>query len=105
MAFKAELLRKKLKEEGKKRADLAAATRRNVRTVSRWLTGENPPKTKDLEAISRVLNCRPQDFLKWSCFLGQVCGLSKMHQIYVHAAFRISACSKYAASGVRLSSA
>ncbi|WP_147434173.1 hypothetical protein, partial [Roseinatronobacter ekhonensis] len=43
--------------------------------------------------------------LKWSCFLGQVCGLSKMHQIYVHAAFRISACSKYAASGVRLSSA
>lgn len=62
MAFKAELLRKKLKEEGKKRADLATATRRNVRTVSRWLTGENAPKTKDLEAISRVLNCRPQDF-------------------------------------------
>ena len=43
--------------------------------------------------------------LKWSCFFGQVCGLAKMYLFYVHAAFRISACSKYAASGVRLSRA
>jgi len=43
--------------------------------------------------------------LKWSCFLGQVCGLAKMHLVYVHAAFRVSLCSKYAASGVRLSRA
>jgi hypothetical protein len=43
--------------------------------------------------------------LKWSCFLGQVCGLAKMHLVCVHAAFRISAWVKYAVSGVRLSSA
>lgn len=62
MAFSAELLRKKLKDEGKRRADLAAATNRHVRTVSRWLTGENPPKPKDLESIARALDCMPQDF-------------------------------------------
>jgi hypothetical protein len=43
--------------------------------------------------------------VKWSCFLGQVCGLAKMHLVCVHAAFRISAWVKYAVSGVRLSSA
>ena len=43
--------------------------------------------------------------LKWSCFIGQFCGLSKMHQICVHAAFRVPALPKYALSGVRLSRA
>ena len=41
--------------------------------------------------------------LKWSCFLGQFCGLAKLYRVFVHAAFRISGCSKYAVSGVRLS--
>lgn len=43
--------------------------------------------------------------LKWSCFLGQVCGLAKMHLVCVHAALRVSVCSKYAMSGVLLSRA
>jgi hypothetical protein len=43
--------------------------------------------------------------MKWSCFLGQVCGLAKMHLVCVHAAFRVSALPKYAMSGVRLSRA
>jgi len=43
--------------------------------------------------------------VKWSCFLGQVCGLAKMHLVSVYAAFRISTWVKYAVSGVRLSSA
>jgi len=43
--------------------------------------------------------------MKWSCFLGQVCGTAKMHLVYVHAAFRISAWVKYAVSDVRLSRA
>lgn len=62
MAFKAELLRKKLKAEGKSRDELAAAIKKHKRTVSRWLAGTNPPKPKDLEAIARVLNCTPRDF-------------------------------------------
>jgi hypothetical protein len=43
--------------------------------------------------------------LKWSCFLGQVRGLAKMHQVGFHAAFSASVCPKYAVSGVRLSRA
>ena len=43
--------------------------------------------------------------VKWSCFLGQVCGLAKMHLVSVHAALRVSALPKYAMSGVRLSRA
>ena len=62
MAFKAELLRKKLKEEGKTRKFLAQATRKTERTVSRWLNGKNPPKGKDLDLIAMALKCRPQDF-------------------------------------------
>lgn len=62
MAFKAELLRKKLKEEGKTRKFLAQATRKTERTVSRWLNGQNPPKGKDLDLIAMALKCRPQDF-------------------------------------------
>ena len=43
--------------------------------------------------------------LKWPCFLGQVCGLAKMHLVCVHSAFRVSALPKSAMSGVRLSRA
>ncbi|WP_313138230.1 hypothetical protein [Paracoccus jeotgali] len=67
MAFKAELLKKKLKEQSKTRDELVADLKkqgcsRHKRTVSRWLAGTNPPKPKDLEAIARVLHCKPQDF-------------------------------------------
>ena len=48
---------------------------------------------------------KPIAFMKWSCSLGQICGLAKMHRVCGHAAFRISAWSKYAVSGVRLSRA
>ena len=43
--------------------------------------------------------------VRWSCFLGQFCGLSKMHLVAVHAAFRICARVQDAGSGVRLSRA
>jgi len=62
MAFQAELFKKKLKEEGKGRDEIAAAVGKDKRTVSRWLAGTNAPKSKDLETIARTLNCRPQDF-------------------------------------------
>lgn len=62
MAFQAELLKEKLKAEGKSRDELAAVLKKHKRTVSRWLAGTNPPKPKDLEAIARILNCKPQDF-------------------------------------------
>jgi len=62
MAFKSELLRKKLKEAGKTRGFLAALTGVNERTVSRWLNDKNPPKNSDLEKIANGLGCTPHDF-------------------------------------------
>lgn len=53
MAFKAELLKKKLQVEGKSRDELAAKLKKHKRTVSRWQAGTNPPKPKDLEAIAQ----------------------------------------------------
>ena len=44
-------------------------------------------------------------YVKWAYFLGQICGLAKMPLVSVHAAFRVSLWSKYAAPGVRLSRA
>jgi hypothetical protein len=35
--------------------------------------------------------CGPICELKWSWFLGQICGLAKMYQVSVYATFRISA--------------
>ena len=58
-----------------------------------------PVSARHVEALEVVLD------LKWSCFLGQFCGLAKMHLVSVHAAFRVSALPKYAMSGVRLSRA
>jgi hypothetical protein len=43
--------------------------------------------------------------VKWSWFLGQICGLAKMYQVSGYATFCISAWVKYAMSGVRLSRA
>ena len=62
MAFKASLLRKKMKDEGKTQQYLAKITGKTERTVSRWLNGGNAPKGKDLDVIAQVLKCRPQDF-------------------------------------------
>lgn len=62
MSFQAELLKKKLKSEGKTRNALAVALKKHPRTVSRWLAGTNSPKSHDLEAIAQFLNCNPQDF-------------------------------------------
>ena len=52
-----------------------------------------------------ILDIWERRCLKWFCFLGQVCGLSKMHLVCVHAAFCVSAWPKYAMSGVCLSRA
>ena len=66
---------------------------------------------QDLEFLYFVANkiplfsCAKHEQIKWFHFLGQVCGLSKMHRVYVHVAFGVSLWWKYAASGVRLSRA
>ena len=70
------------------------------------------PASEELEIIKQVevaqLSARQtlsKLGLKWSCFIEQFCGLTKMHFVSVHAVFRVSALPKYAMSGVRLSRA
>ncbi|KGJ01681.1 Helix-turn-helix [Paracoccus halophilus] len=62
MAFKAELLKAKLKEAGKTRAFLSEVTGRTERTVSRWLNNGPRPKDKDLQKIAEALGCDAREF-------------------------------------------
>ena len=62
MAFDAKLLRTKLKEAGKTQEALAKEVNKNKRTMSRWLSGENPPSDKNLKALANALGCTPQEF-------------------------------------------
>ncbi len=62
MAFDAKLLRAKLKEAGKTQEVLAKEVNKNKRTMSRWLSGENPPSDKNLKALAKALSCAPQEF-------------------------------------------
>ena len=52
-----------------------------------------------------MMSADGSEVVKWSCFLGQVCGLATMHLLCFQATFRVSALPKYAMSGVRLSRA
>lgn len=70
MSFKADLLKRKLKEEGQTLDKFSKAVGVSTRTVNRWKSGENTPKPKDLEKIARVLNCKPQDFDPFFADLG-----------------------------------
>ena len=70
MSFKADLLKRKLKEEGQTLEKFSIAVGVSTRTVNRWKSGENTPKPKDLEKIARVLNCKPQDFDPFFADLG-----------------------------------
>ncbi|AXI46342.1 hypothetical protein C1J03_10085 [Sulfitobacter sp. SK012] len=62
MAFDAKLLRTKLKEAGKTQAALAKEVNTDKRTMSRWVSGENPPSDKNLTALANALGCTPEEF-------------------------------------------
>lgn len=62
MSFNANLLKRKLKEEGQNLEKFSKSVGVSTRTVNRWKSGENTPKLKDLEKIAHILNCTPKDF-------------------------------------------
>ena len=70
-----------------------------------WPGGFSVATLEGLHGRSRTIESDLAENVKWSYFLGQLCGFAKVHLVYVHAAFRIFTWSKYAAFGVRLSSA
>jgi hypothetical protein len=76
----------------------------DLQGVVSGLSGERSSVNSEVE-ILRARGLMTEVVVKWSCFLGQVCVLAKMHLVSVHAAFSISALPKYAVSGVRFSRA
>jgi hypothetical protein len=99
-------------KDGMSAREAARYFNKDRKTIAKMLRHALPPGYRRSEAprrptlddyvgvIDEILRT-----VKWSGFLGQFCGLAKMHLVCVHAAFRISAWPKYAMSGVRLSRA
>lgn len=101
----------------RKSGDRVKTDRRDAEMLARlWRADELTPiwtPDEEQEAMRDLIRTRKQAVdavkvakqLKWSCFLGQVCGLAKMHQVGFHAAFSASVWPRYAVSGGRLSRA
>jgi transcriptional regulator with XRE-family HTH domain len=62
MALDREKLRALMKAHGVTQKAIAEATGKKVRTVSRWMSGENIPKDGDLRIIAKLLSCEPVEF-------------------------------------------
>lgn len=54
--FLHERIQQKLDEKNLKQADLARATGKSSAAVTKWLRGENIPKTEALKQIAKLLN-------------------------------------------------
>lgn len=62
MAFKAELLREKMKACGVSQKHLAERTEFDVRSISRWANDRQIPKTASILKLAEALGCSPRDF-------------------------------------------
>lgn len=62
MALDREKLRALMKANGVTQKAIPEATGKKVRTVSRWMSGENIPKDGDLRIIAKLLSCEPAEF-------------------------------------------
>lgn len=52
-------IQEKLQEKGLKQADIARATGKSTVAVSKWLSGQNTPKTESLVKIAKMLGVTP----------------------------------------------
>lgn len=64
MALDREKLRALMKARGVTQKDIKEATGKDARTVSRWMSGGNVPKDRDLRIIAELLSCEPVAFYK-----------------------------------------
>ncbi|KHL24115.1 hypothetical protein PK98_15645 [Croceibacterium mercuriale] len=62
MAFKKELLNRKITEAGITQVKLAELVGVDPRTVNRWLRGDKPPRNSYIRKLAKELHCRPEDF-------------------------------------------
>lgn len=64
MALDREKLRALMKARGVTQKDIKEATGKDARTVSRWMSGGNVPKDRDLRIIAELLSCEPVAFYR-----------------------------------------
>lgn len=64
MPFDRKKLRDLMQSRGITQVTLAQATGKQARTVSRWLSGNNVPKERDILRIASLLQCQPVEFYK-----------------------------------------
>lgn len=64
MALDREKLKILMKSRGVTQKKIKEATGKDARTVSRWLSGNNIPKDRDLRIIADLLQCEPVAFYK-----------------------------------------
>lgn len=64
MALNREKLKELMKLRGVTQKNIKDATGKEARTVSRWLSGENVPKDRDVRVIAALLKCEPIEFYK-----------------------------------------
>lgn len=64
MPFDRKKLKHLMKSRGITQVTLAQATGKETRTVSRWLSGNNVPKERDILRIASLLQCEPVEFYK-----------------------------------------
>lgn len=64
MALDQEKLRALMKARGVTQKNIKEATGKDARTVSRWMSGGNIPKDRELRIIAELLSCEPVVFYK-----------------------------------------
>ena len=62
MALDREKMRALMKARGVTQKDIKEATGEDARTVSRWMSGGNNPRDRDVRIIGQLLSCEPGAF-------------------------------------------
>lgn len=94
MALDREKLRALMKAQGVTHKDIGEATGKNLRTVSRWFSGDSAPKDRDLRIIAGLLNCEPIAF--YENFVNAPDG-----RVAIHASVSVASYNAYEVMGLR----
>lgn len=94
MALDREKLRALMKARGVTQKDIKEATGKDARTVSRWMSGANVPKDRDLRIIAELLSCEPVAF--YENFVDVPDG-----RVSIHASVSVASHNAFEVMGVR----
>ena len=94
MALDREKMRALMKARGVTQKDIKEATGKDARTVSRWMSGGNIPKDRDLRIIAELLSCEPVAF--YTNFVDVPDG-----RVPIHASISVASYNAFEVMGLR----